>query len=116
MCGGVGRGEWVGGWDGEGRRREGSGGADVVTHECLSMRTHNGIPITWTNASALVPSAGLTSQKKPYALSLRRQVPGVSRCKTSSNPKSRKKIPRLAHLAPLQRRKGGAQPFPSSRR
>ena len=34
------------------------------------------------------------------ACSLRRQVPGVPRCKTSPNPKSRKKIARLAHLTP----------------
>ena len=57
--------------------RGGGGGADVcLTSACLSMRTQHALCIEWTSASALVPSAGMTSGY-PYACSLREQVPGV---------------------------------------
>ena len=47
--------------------------------------------IKWAGASAPTPSAGLTSRQKPYALSLRRQVPGVPRCKNLHATPSRGK-------------------------
>ena len=43
-------------------------------HACMQL-------IKWAGASAPTPSAGLTRRQKPYALSLRRQVPGVPKCK-----------------------------------
>ena len=59
--------------------RGGGGGADsATTSVSLSIRAHAyANKLLRTSASAPVPSAGLTSRKKPYALSLRRQVPGV---------------------------------------
>ena len=62
------------------------------------------------------PSAGLTSRQKalrlfpPKAGSRRPQV------QNSPNPKSRKKIARLAHLTPHSFGGRGAQSFPSPRR
>ena len=72
VCGGGG-----GGGDGGGG---GGGGADCpITKTCLTMSTHAfKSNLKWTSASALVPSAGLTSRKKEtYVCSLRRQVPGI---------------------------------------
>ena len=50
----------------------------AITKTCLSMSTHACNEFkNRAGASAPAPSAGLTSRKKPYACSLRRQVPGV---------------------------------------
>ena len=52
------------------------GGADVVLQKRVCPSSCTRVQITWTRASALVPSAGLSSQK-PYACSPRKkQVPG----------------------------------------
>ena len=81
-------------------------------HKCVSVETLACVQqIKWASASALAPSAGLSSRKKTYACSLRVQVPGYPR----HNPKSRKKIARLAHLTPHSFGRRGAQSFPSPR-
>ena len=59
-------------------------------------------------ASALVPSTGLTSRKKPYALSLRVQVPGVPRCKITQPQGEEKDCEARPPFSPLLRRKGCA--------
>ena len=80
-----------------------------VVRACLSIHAHACNELKWTSASALVPSAGLTSRKKPYALSLRRQVPGVPESKSFTQPQVEEKDceARRPH-PPLLRRKGGA--------
>ena len=88
---------------------DGGGGADgAITKTCLSMSTHACNEFKKrAGASALVPSAGLTSRKKgPYACSLRRQVKGVP---SANLPKAREKDceARPPH-PPLLRRKGRA--------
>ena len=80
-------------------------------HTCL--RRYACTELKRTSASALVPSAGLTSRKTPYVCSLRNQVPGPSA--KSPNPKSRKKIARYAHLTLHSFGGRGAQSFPSPR-
>ena len=81
----------------------------VSVHACAPCNW-----LKWVGASALTPSAGLTSRKKPYALSLRRQIPGVPKCKNVTQLQFEEKDyeARRPH-PPLLRRKGGAQSFPS---
>ena len=118
FCGGGGgrnrgRGRGRGGCGGGG----GGGGADLcVAHECLSSRAHSCKLIKRTGASAPALSAGLTSQKKPYACSLRRQVPGVPKCKKFTQPQGEEKDceARPPHTHSFLRRR--AQSFPSPRR
>ena len=66
-------------------------GTGVVqrTRVCPCVRTMH--LIKWAGANAPTPSAGLTSRQKPYALSLRRQVPGVPECKQPHPTPSRGK-------------------------
>ena len=63
-----------------------SGGGAAADREitCVSLmiRTHACNEFKWASAGALALSAGLTSRQKPYACSLRRQVPSVPGCKT----------------------------------
>ena len=94
------------------KRGGGGGGADGVyaTHVCPCATTRVQL-FYWTSASALVPSAGLTSWR-PLRLSLRMQVPGVP----GPNPKARKKIARHAHLTPHSSSGKGAPSFPYPRR
>ena len=48
-----------------------------IRRVCLSIHANGCNELNRAGASAPAPSAGLTSRKKPYACSLRRQVPGV---------------------------------------
>ena len=72
------------------------------THACMQL-------IKRAGASAPTPSAGLTSRQRTYALSLRRQVPGVPKCKNLAQLQFEEKDceARQPH-PPLLRRKGGA--------
>ena len=113
--GAVGMGEGGGreGKDGGGEREGGGGGGcggrwwcGPWDHKRVSGDTLACVQrIKWASASALAPSAGLSSRKKTYACSLRRQVPGVPKHKSSPNRKSSPPHP------PLLRRKGGRNLF-----
>ena len=85
-----------------------------ASRECLSSHVRACIKLKWVSASALTPSAGLTSRSKtlrPYPSESRFQAfPGA---KTSPNSKSRKKIARHAGLTPHSFGGRGAQSFPS---
>ena len=78
--------------------------------ECLSSHMRACIKLKWVSASALTPSAGLTSRSKTLRPFPPKAGSGLSPgAKTSPNSNSRKKIARLAGLtAPLLRRKGSA--------
>ena len=83
-------------------------GADLgITCVSLVIRTHACTELNGLAASALAPSAGLTSRQKSYACSLRRQVPGVPRCKTHPTPSRGKRL-RGSPTSPPLRRKGSA--------
>ena len=79
-----------------------------VVRACLSMRTRMH-PIDMDQRdSALVPSAGLTSRKNPYAWFLRRQVPGVPGANLTQLHGEEKDCEARPPHPPLLRRKGGA--------
>ena len=102
------------GWGGVGWG--GGGGADCgITHMSLSIRAHACTELKRTSASALVPSAGLTSPKKtlrlfpPKAGSRRPQV------QDDSTPIRGKRLRGTAHLTPHSFGGRRAQSFPSPR-
>ena len=82
---------------------------------CLSIRASGmqRINMDWRHCTS--PFGWTDQPETSHACSLREQVPGVPRCKTSPNPKARKKIARLAHLTSLSNGGRGAQSFPSPR-
>ena len=59
------------------------------------------------NTNVLASSAGLSS-RKPYACSLREQVPGVPKCKITQPQGEEKDCEARPPHPPLLRRKGGA--------
>ena len=87
-----------------------NGGADVVHYACVCPYAQAACgKLKWTSASALVPTAGLTSRKPPRlfppkAGSRRPQV------QTITQPQVEEKDceARPPHPSPLLRRKGGA--------
>ena len=106
-CGGGGGGCGGGGGGGG---CGGGGGADVVCSKRFwSCKLTRMQLFKWAGASAPTPSAGLTSRQKPYAFSLRKQVPGVPKCKhlTQLQVEEKDCEARQPH-PPLLRRKGSA--------
>ena len=105
---------WGGGEGGGG----GGGGADGVYSErvCSCGLTHMQLIKKQAGASALVPSAGLTSRNPstPVPCEGRFQA---SQCKPHPTPSGEKDCEvRPPHPPLLRRRRGGAQSFPSPRR
>ena len=111
----------VGGEEGGGRRRRGRGRRRERERERGEEGLGGGGRWWWwswwykkrAGASAPAPSAGLTSRKKTYALSLRRQVPGVSGAKRIQPQGEEKDCEARPLSLPTPTEEGGAQSFPS---
>ena len=71
-----------------------------ASRECLANHVRACSELKWVSASALTPSAGLTSRQKTLRLSLRRQVPGVPQVQIPHPTPSRGKRLRGSQASP----------------